>query len=557
MIKSSVLHLEALLDQQSVPFKRLLEESLQELLEAQMTEFVGAAAGERTRARSGHRSGHSTRSLTTRIGTLELRVPRDRARRFSTDLPNHYPRSEKALISALGQMVVRGPITATVKAVAEELCGQGFSASTLGRIRQGFDAALTRFARRALEEPHRCLTLRARRERVEIDGVVRSRIVLMAIGSNREGRRQVLAVELANRVSRARWNGFLRRLKQRGLHGVQSLAIDDGGGVNEVVRKAGIPRRLAGPRVPLAAGAEGSRAPDAVLQAHVAPPFVVPSPDADRHDLVDAADQQTARPLAPSEAEDWTHSAPAQLDGERDGALRKDRSQRSWQWASLAGAVVTAGFLIWGARPMGDAPREPVTVPARTDDAPHRVEPVQALGPPTPVTTRPPDPQPARTRFLLSGVVAVRAADGGGIALIEVDGGSARIFRVGAIVDGSLMLQAVKPDSATLGPAGGPATMILEVAAAAPGSHTVLQAGAGRASPLMAGALRPTPGEAKTTQPAPFIAGNLLPTTADAGALQATAVADLVPVAAPVGQVASAPRSLGERRRLRRLNAAR
>jgi Transposase, Mutator family/Type II secretion system protein C len=553
MVKSSVLHLETLLDLQAGPFRQLLEESLQELLEGQMTEFVGAAARERTRARSGYRAGHCNRSLTTRVGTLELRVPRDRARQFSTELLDRYPRSERALISALGQMVVRGSASAKVKAVAEELCGQAFSASTLGRIRQGFDNALARFARRALEEPYQRLVLRARRERVEIDGVVRSRVVLMAIGSNREGRRQVLAVELANRVSRAHWNGVLRRLEQRGLHGVESLAIDDGDRMNKVVRKTGVQRRLAGPRAPVAADAGEDRAPDAV-QAHVAPPAVVPTADADRCDLVCAADQQADWRSAPPRAEEWTHSAAPQLEGERDRALHADRSRPSWLLAGLAGALVAAGFLIWGARLTRDAPREPVTVLARSDSAPRRVEPVQALGPPAPVATRPPAAPPASSRLQLSGVVAVQAAEGAGIALIGVDGGSARAFRVGSIVDFGLVLQAVKSDSATLGPAGGPATVLLEVVAAVPGSHTVLQAGAGRTSPLMAGALPPTPGETEATQPAPSIADSMLPTTADAGAVQVTAFADFVPAAVPVGQAASAEPTPGERRRLRRLN---
>ena len=102
-----------------------------------MTEAVGAGPGERTTDRIGYRSGYYSRGLVTRIGKLELRVPRDREGRFSTELFDRFQRSEKALVSALAEMYVQGVSTRKVKAVTEELCGHTFSASTgeMGRIR--------------------------------------------------------------------------------------------------------------------------------------------------------------------------------------------------------------------------------------------------------------------------------------------------------------------------------------------------------------------------------------------------------------------------------------
>jgi transposase-like protein len=80
--------------------KALMKEALQEVLEGEMTEFLGAEPGERTEARSGYRAGYYGRNLVTRIGKLELRVPRDRGGEFSTALFERYARSEKALVSA-------------------------------------------------------------------------------------------------------------------------------------------------------------------------------------------------------------------------------------------------------------------------------------------------------------------------------------------------------------------------------------------------------------------------------------------------------------------------
>lgn len=233
--KPSVVAVEGLLVENRELFKELLRESLQEALAAEMTEAIGAEPGERSADRVGYRSGYYSRSLVTRIGKLELRVPRDREGKFSTELFERYQRSEKALVSALAEMYVQGVSTRKVKAITEELCGHAFSASTISQVNKGLDAALERFATRVLEEPYPYLVLDARYEKVRVDGVIRSQAVLIAIGINWEGRRQVLAVELASRESTTSWKDFLRRLKERGLHGVEFVVSDDHDGLKRAV----------------------------------------------------------------------------------------------------------------------------------------------------------------------------------------------------------------------------------------------------------------------------------------------------------------------------------
>jgi putative transposase len=134
--------------------KALMKEALQEVLEGEMTDCLGAAPGERTEGRTGDRAGDDSRNLITRIGKLELRVPRDRNGEFSTALFERYARSEKALVAALAEMVVQGVSTRKVKAITEELCGHSFSASTMSSINKRLDAALERFANRRLEEDY-------------------------------------------------------------------------------------------------------------------------------------------------------------------------------------------------------------------------------------------------------------------------------------------------------------------------------------------------------------------------------------------------------------------
>ena len=103
------------------------------------------------------------------------------------------------------EMYVQGVSTRKVKSITEERCGHEFSSSTVSRIAQTLDEELEKFARRRLEEPHPYLILDARYEKVREDGAVRSQAVLVAIGINWEGRRNVLAVEMAHRESASSW----------------------------------------------------------------------------------------------------------------------------------------------------------------------------------------------------------------------------------------------------------------------------------------------------------------------------------------------------------------
>jgi transposase-like protein len=138
-----------------------------------------------------------------------------------------YQRSEKALVVALTEMYVQGVSTRTVKEVTEQLCGHEFSSSTISRMTERLDEDLEKFARRRLEEEYPYLILGARHERVREDSVISSRAVQVAIGINWEGRRSVLAVEIANRESTTSWRDFLLGLKQRGLRGVATVISDD------------------------------------------------------------------------------------------------------------------------------------------------------------------------------------------------------------------------------------------------------------------------------------------------------------------------------------------
>ena len=215
--------------------KAVIQDIVQEVLEAEMDEAVGARKSERTPDRTSYRSGYYSRGLVTRVGKLELEVPQDRKGHFSTEVFERYQRSEKALVSSLAEMYVQGVSTRKVKTITEELCGHGFSASSISRINQSLDEELKKFATRKLEEEYPYLILDARYEKVREDGVIRSQAVMIAIGINWDGRRTILAVELARRESATSWRNFVLVLKERGLCGVDFVVTDDHSGLKKAI----------------------------------------------------------------------------------------------------------------------------------------------------------------------------------------------------------------------------------------------------------------------------------------------------------------------------------
>ena len=215
----------------------VVQEAVQAILEVEMDECLQAGKHERNDQRLGYRSGYYRRRLITRVGTIVLRVPQDRSGHFSTQVFAQYQRSEKALVAALAQMYVQGVSTRKVAAITEELCGHEFSASSISAITARLDDQLQEFSRRPLTQAFPYVVLDARHERVREGGVIVSRAILIALGIDWEGRRQVLAVETANRESQSSWKEFLLQLQERGLNGVQLVVSDDHRGLKAAIRE--------------------------------------------------------------------------------------------------------------------------------------------------------------------------------------------------------------------------------------------------------------------------------------------------------------------------------
>ena len=213
----------------------LLQNVMNEMLEAELTEHIGARPSEQTNDRRGYRNGHYRRKLTTRVGTLELEVPRDREGTFQTELFKRYQRSEKALVTALMQMVLQGVSTRRVKKITTELCGREFSRQTVSNLTERLDKQVQTWAERSLVE-YPFLLADAMQLKVRRQGAVRSTTAMIVVGISEEGYREILGFKIALRETEESWKELFEDLKERGLRGVEFATSDAHEGLERALR---------------------------------------------------------------------------------------------------------------------------------------------------------------------------------------------------------------------------------------------------------------------------------------------------------------------------------
>jgi len=165
-------------------------------------------------------------------------VPQDREGTFSTELFARYQRSEQALVATLMEMYVQGVSTRKVAAITEQLCGTAFSKSQVSALAGRLDTDLAAWRERPLTAAsYPYLSVDARYEHVRVDGQVVSQGVLVVAGVRDDGRRELLAVEVADTESEATYHEVFRRLKARGLAGVELVTSDDHAGLRAAIAR--------------------------------------------------------------------------------------------------------------------------------------------------------------------------------------------------------------------------------------------------------------------------------------------------------------------------------
>ena len=218
--------------------KTLVEPVLNQILDAQLTDHLEAEPYERTRDRKGYRNGFRTRQFNTRIGRLNLQVPQTRNGQFSSGLFQRYQRSEQAFLLAMMEMVIQGVSTRKVTAITEELCGTQFSKSTVSRLCGQLDGLVTAWNSRPLgSKAYPFLLVDAMWIKVRRDQRVQPDSVLIAVGVNEEGYREILGLYVGDSESFNTWENMFRRLKERGLSGIYSVTSDNHKGLVKAVKK--------------------------------------------------------------------------------------------------------------------------------------------------------------------------------------------------------------------------------------------------------------------------------------------------------------------------------
>lgn len=217
--------------------RELIQTYLQEYLEQERAHYLGALPYERTSSRKGYRNGYKPRQFNTRVGKLFLSIPQTRDGSFSTELFERYQRSERALLSCLQEMVIKGVATRKVRKITEALCGLAFSKSQVSDICKRLDTQIQSWLNRSLDEEYPYLFVDARYEKIRRDHRVESHAILIAVGINSHGKRDILGVEVCNGENETNWSQFLNKLVERGLKGVRLVISDAHSGLVSAVER--------------------------------------------------------------------------------------------------------------------------------------------------------------------------------------------------------------------------------------------------------------------------------------------------------------------------------
>jgi putative transposase len=215
--------------------------ALQELIEIEATERIGAAPYERTEARVTERNGHRPRILTTKAGDVELRIPKLRKGSFFPVILEPRRRIDQALYAVVMEAYVHGVSTRSVDDLVEAMgVDAGISKSEVSRICAALDEQVGAFRTRSLDHtefPYVYLDATYLNVR-NTTGQVVSMAVVVATGIAADGSREVLGLDVGDSEDETFWRGFLTSLKQRGLHGVQLVISDQHAGLVKALKRS-------------------------------------------------------------------------------------------------------------------------------------------------------------------------------------------------------------------------------------------------------------------------------------------------------------------------------
>ena len=220
---------------------------VRELIEAEVSQLVGAELGERSESRSTHRNGYRQRRWDTRAGTIDVAVPKLRQGSYLPSILEPRKRHEQALVAVVQEAYVNGVSTRKVDRLVEQMGLEGLSKDQVSRMCRGLDEQVNAFRDRPLDGRYPYVWLDAKIERVREPGRVRQKALVVAYGVTEQGVREVLGLDVGEAETEAFWTEFLHALRARGLTGVQLVISDAHQGLKTAIGRLPMVTRLRPP----------------------------------------------------------------------------------------------------------------------------------------------------------------------------------------------------------------------------------------------------------------------------------------------------------------------
>jgi putative transposase len=217
--------------------REVVIEIVHQVMEAEVSTLTGAGYGERNPERTTHRNGYRERQWTTRLGDINLEIPKLREGSYFPSFLEPRRRAEKALISVIREAYVQGVSTRRVERLCQQMGIERLDKSFVSRLTKGIETEVSIFKARRLEADFPYLFADARYEKVRREGEVKTMAVMVAVGVRTDGHREIVGFEVALGEKQYLWRDFLQSLVDRGLRGVRLIVSDSHKGLKNAIEE--------------------------------------------------------------------------------------------------------------------------------------------------------------------------------------------------------------------------------------------------------------------------------------------------------------------------------